>query len=96
MPHTLLRLCGPVELSASTSAARNTDSGEEDIQLVLQPLDGYQVEAAGTHAVALGTELDDALRQEGLAREIVHAVQGARKDAGLDISDRISLVDLRR
>ncbi|MEA2346590.1 MAG: isoleucyl-tRNA synthetase [Thermoleophilaceae bacterium] len=66
--------------------------GEEDIQLVLQPLDGYQVEAAGTHAVALGLELDDALRQEGLAREIVHAVQGARKDAGLDISDRISLV----
>ena len=65
--------------------------GDEDIQLVLQPLEGYQVEAAGTHAVALGLELHDALRQEGLAREIVHAVQGARKDAGLDISDRISL-----
>ena len=65
--------------------------GEEDIQLALQPLEGYQVEAAGTHAVALGLELDDGLRQEGLAREIVHAVQGARKDAGLDISDRISL-----
>ena len=63
----------------------------DDLQLVLQPLEGYQVEAAGTHAVALNVELDDALVQEGLAREVVHAVQAARKDAGLEISDRISL-----
>jgi isoleucyl-tRNA synthetase len=63
----------------------------EDLQLVLQPLEGYQLERAGTHAVALNTELDDALVQEGLAREVVHAVQAARKDAGLEVSDRISL-----
>ena len=65
--------------------------GSEDVTLALQPLDGYEVEAEAGHAVALQLELDDELRQEGLAREIVHAVQNARKDAGLEITDRIEL-----
>ncbi len=63
----------------------------EDLTLALQPLDGYEVEAEAGHAVALQLELDDELRREGLAREIVHAVQNARKAAGLDITDRIEL-----
>jgi isoleucyl-tRNA synthetase len=65
--------------------------GAEEVTLSLQPLDGYEVEAEAGHAVALQLELDDELRREGLAREIVHAVQNARKAAGLDISDRIAL-----
>jgi isoleucyl-tRNA synthetase len=65
--------------------------GPDEVTLALQPLDGYEVEAEAGHAVALQLELDDELRREGLAREIVHAVQIARKDAGLDISDRIEL-----
>jgi isoleucyl-tRNA synthetase len=63
----------------------------EDVQMVLQPLEGYQVERSGTHAVALNLELDGDLRREGLAREVVHAVQAARKQAGLNVEDRISL-----
>jgi len=65
--------------------------GAEDITLALQPLEGYEVEAEAGHAVALQLELDDELRREGLAREIVHAVQNARKAAGLEITDRIDL-----
>ncbi|HWM64551.1 MAG TPA: isoleucine--tRNA ligase [Solirubrobacterales bacterium] len=65
--------------------------GADELTLALQPLGGYEVEAEAGHAVALQLELDDELRQEGLAREIVHAVQNARKEAGLDISDRIEL-----
>ena len=65
--------------------------GADDVQLVLQPLEGYQVERAGTHAVALNLELDDALRREGLAREAVRAIQEARKSAGLNVEDRIRL-----
>ncbi|MDX6595395.1 MAG: isoleucyl-tRNA synthetase [Solirubrobacterales bacterium] len=65
--------------------------GPDDITLALQPLDGYEVEAEAGHAVALQLELDDELRREGLAREIVHAVQIARKEAGLEITDRIDL-----
>ncbi len=65
--------------------------GPEEITLALQPLDGYEVEAEAGHAVALQLELDEELRREGLAREIVHAVQIARKEAGLEITDRIEL-----
>ncbi len=65
--------------------------GADDVQMVLQPLEGYQVERAGTHAVALNLELDDDLLREGLAREVVHAIQNARKAAGLNVEDRIAL-----
>lgn len=41
--------------------------------------------------VVLDTEVTPELAQEGLARDIVRAVQQARRDAGLDVSDRISL-----
>ena len=57
----------------------------------MKPLDGYQLEREGSHAVALELQLDDELRREGLAREVVHAVQNARKDAGLEVEDRIEL-----
>jgi isoleucyl-tRNA synthetase len=65
--------------------------GSDDLQLAMAPLQGYQLEREGSHAVALELSIDDDLRREGLAREIVHAVQLARREAGLDISDRIVL-----
>jgi isoleucyl-tRNA synthetase len=63
----------------------------DEVQLVLQPLEGYRVERSGTHAVALNLGLTDELRREGLAREAVHAIQSARKSAGLNVEDRIAL-----
>ncbi len=65
--------------------------GPDDVQVVLAPLDGYQLEREGTHAVALELTVTDDLRREGLAREVVHAVQSARKRAGLAVEDRIAL-----
>ena len=65
--------------------------GAEDLELRMQPLDGYQLEREGGHAVALELSLDDDLRREGLAREVVRAVQLARQSAGLEVSDRIVL-----
>jgi isoleucyl-tRNA synthetase len=41
--------------------------------------------------VGLDTRLDAALRREGVARELVRAVQEARKQAGLEVADRIVL-----
>jgi len=83
-----LRAGGRVGLNFN---GQDHEIGPEDVTMVLQPLEGYQVERSGTHAVALNLELDDELRREGLAREVVHAVQSARKNAGLDVEDRISL-----
>lgn len=42
--------------------------------------------------VALDVELDDELRLEGVARDIVRWVQNARKSAGFDVSDRIDVL----
>src|SRR4051794_3394209 len=63
----------------------------DELLMTMMPLEGYQLEREGSHAVALELELDEELRREGLAREVVHAVQNARKSAGLEVEDRIEL-----
>ncbi len=63
----------------------------QDVLLTLRAPDGYSVEREGAHAVALDLTIDEDLRREGRAREIVHAVQNARKTAGLQVEDRIAL-----
>ncbi len=63
----------------------------EDLLLSMRAPDGYSVEREGAHAVALDLAIDEDLRREGRSREIVHAVQNARKTAGLQVEDRIEL-----
>ena len=63
----------------------------DDLTLVMTPPPGYQLERQASYAVALKLDLDDDLRREGFAREVVHAVQNARKEAGLQVEDRIEL-----
>ena len=82
--------------SASRSAAREHTLTADDLLLTMTAPEGYSVEREGTHAVALDLAIDGDLRREGRAREIVHAVQSARKSAGLAIEDRIELALVRR
>jgi isoleucyl-tRNA synthetase len=63
----------------------------EDLLLSMRAPEGYSVEREGAHAVALDLAIDADLQREGRAREIVHAVQNARKNAGLQVEDRIEL-----
>jgi isoleucyl-tRNA synthetase len=72
-------------------AGREHTLTADDVILTMKAPDGYSVEREGAHAVALEQTIDDDLREEGRAREIVHAVQNARKSAGLEVEDRIAL-----
>ncbi|HTA98548.1 MAG TPA: isoleucine--tRNA ligase [Solirubrobacteraceae bacterium] len=65
---------------------------EQDVILTMKAPKGYSVEREGAHAVALDLTIDDSLLREGRSREIVHAVQNARKSAGLEVEDRIKLI----
>jgi isoleucyl-tRNA synthetase len=76
---------------AISVAGSDHELGPEDLLIGMKPLAGYQVEREGSHAVALALEIDESLRVEGWAREIVRAVQNARQAAGLEVSDRIVL-----
>jgi isoleucyl-tRNA synthetase len=74
-----------------TVAGREHALSPDDVTLTLRAPDGYSVEREGSHAVALDLAIDESLRREGFAREIVHAVQRARRNAGLAVEDRIEL-----
>jgi isoleucyl-tRNA synthetase len=62
-----------------------------DLELRQEALGELVVKSEGRHTVALDPTLDDELRREGLARELVNRIQRLRRDAGLRISDRIAL-----
>jgi isoleucyl-tRNA synthetase len=63
----------------------------EEIEIRLRAAPGYAAEGLGGHVVILETTLDEALRREGQARELVHHIQQLRKERGLEVSDRIRL-----
>jgi isoleucyl-tRNA synthetase len=91
---------------APAEAARAMDAGEpvaievdgarellepDDLLREARPTEGYAVGQDARLAVGLATEITPDLRLEGLAREIVHAVQSARRAAGLRVEERIAL-----
>ncbi len=88
--HVAATLRGGGEIGIAVDGREHTLSAE-DLILTMRPPEGYSVEREGSHAVALDLEIDDDLRAEGQAREVVHAVQNARKNAGLAVEDRIEL-----
>lgn len=63
----------------------------EDVEIVREDIEGWLVESDGEITVALDTELDEELLVEGTAREFVSRVQNMRKDAGFEVTDRITL-----
>ncbi len=77
-------------LTVATGAGDITVS-ESELLIETGSPEGYQVESDAGRTVALKTAVDDALREEGVAREIVHAIQLARKNADLRIEETISL-----
>jgi len=68
--------------------------GEGEFELALEPTEGRVASPLrGNDAVVeLDVEVTNELRDEGRARDIVRAVQQARKDTGLHVTDRIQLI----
>ncbi len=78
-------------LAAGSVAVGGTTIAASDLMVTRSPLPGLAVAADDQVAVGLDTVVTPELAVEGTAREIVKLVQQARRDAGLDVSDRINL-----
>ena len=63
----------------------------EDVLVETSSAEGYACGQDGGYLTALDTTLTADLVREGLAREMIRTVQEARKQAGLEVSDRILL-----
>ena len=75
---------GWIEVAGERLAAEDVEiRAEKHADLALVEDEGW--------AVALDLDLDDELRAEGTARELVRALNDARKAAGLEIADRITV-----
>lgn len=60
-----------------------------DVDIISEDIPGWLVANEGNLTVALEVELNDELRQEGMARELVNRIQNLRKETGLKITDRV-------
>ena len=60
-----------------------------DVEIISEDIPGWLVSNDGNLTVALEIELNDELRSEGMARELISRIQNLRKETGLEITDRI-------
>jgi isoleucyl-tRNA synthetase len=63
----------------------------EDLVITETPKEGWAVASESGESVALDLEITHELSLAGLSREIIRSLQEGRKNAGLDISDRITV-----
>ena len=62
-----------------------------DVEIINEDIPGWLVANDGNLTVALEVELNDELRNEGMARELINRIQNLRKDCGLEITDRVNV-----
>jgi isoleucyl-tRNA synthetase len=85
------RLRAAERVALAVEGLGQVELGPEEVQVVEEPVTGWRVVRDGPTAVALDLEVSPGLRLEGLARDLVRAVQDLRKAAGLEVADRIEL-----
>ena len=69
----------------------NLTINRDDVEIMSHQIEGWVVESEEGVTVAIDTELNQNLIEEGLAREFVNRVQNMRKDAGFDVTDKIKI-----
>ncbi len=67
----------------------------QDVEITSQDIEGWLVASSGLITVALDVTINDSLRNEGIARELVNRIQNMRKDSGLEVTDRIDVKILK-
>ena len=77
---------------AVTAGGVELQPGEYELKLTAADPDSTLSLPGTSGLIALDTRMTPALAAEGLARDVVRVIQQARKDAALDVSDRITLV----
>ena len=63
----------------------------EDLDVRVEGRPGFSLAQDGPYGLALDVEITPELRAEGIAREVVRAIQDLRKNSGLAVEDRIEL-----
>ena len=66
-----------------------------DVGISSKDIEGWLVANEGSITVALDVTISENLRREGVARELINRIQNARKDRGLEVTDRIKLTILK-
>ena len=67
------------------------DLSADEVEISSQDIEGWLVANQGSLTVALDVHISDALRKEGIARELINRIQNIRKDTGLEVTDQIKL-----
>ena len=67
----------------------------QDVEISSQDIEGWLVATSGKLTVALDVTLNEDLRQEGIARELVNRIQNIRKDSGFEVTDKIDIKMLK-
>ncbi|MEM8507115.1 MAG: isoleucine--tRNA ligase [Bacteroidota bacterium] len=74
---------------------KNINLQLSDVEITSQDIEGWLVATSGPLTVALDITIDETLRNEGIARELVNRIQNLRKESGLEVTDRIALKVLK-
>ena len=82
--------------AAGTFRLLDIDLVAEDVDIITEDMPGWLVANNGVLTIALDIELNDALIEEGIARELINRIQNLRKTSGLEITDRIAIEIERR
>ncbi|MCF1420675.1 isoleucine--tRNA ligase [Mangrovimonas futianensis] len=70
---------------------KNITLGSDDFEITSQDIEGWLVANQGSLTVALDVTINEDLREEGIARELVNRIQNLRKDSGFEVTDRIDV-----
>jgi len=63
----------------------------DDVEITSQDIEGWLVASNAGLTVALDVTLNDELKKEGIARELVNRIQNLRKDSGFEVTDKIDI-----